>query len=119
MLQLGRGNRYFFILLGGMGEEPVSHPRFRCRRKSENPCQVSLKTGLEKQFNDLIEALRKNQVALQQSKVSMHVGGIDPIGAIRASQAAMERIALNNEWSANVGIGYAYSAEYVAQSNAF
>lgn len=76
-------------------------------------------TGLEKQFNDLIEALRKNQIALQQSKAVMRVGGIDPINAIRASQAAMEQIARNIERSANVGIGYAYSAEYVAQSGAF
>lgn len=76
-------------------------------------------TGLEKQFNDLIEALRKNQVALQQTKAVMRIGGIDPLNAIRASQAAMEKIALNIERSANVGIGYAYSAEYVAQSGAF
>ncbi len=76
-------------------------------------------TGLEKQFKELIEALRKNQSALQQAKAVMRISGIDPIDAIRASQAAMERIALNIERSANVGIGYAYSAEYVSQSGAF
>lgn len=76
-------------------------------------------TGLEQQFNALIEALRRNQVALQGSRATIRVGGIDPIDAIRASQAAMERIALNIERSANVGIGYAYSAEYVSRSDAF
>jgi len=76
-------------------------------------------TGLEEQFRVLIEALRKNQVALQQCQGIMSVGPIDPMDAIRASQAAMERIARNIERSANVGIGYAYSAEYVAQSSAF
>ena len=76
-------------------------------------------TGLEKQFRELLEALRNNQIALQQCQGIMRVGPIDPMDAIRASQAAMERIALNIERSANVGIGYAYSAEYVAQSGAF
>lgn len=76
-------------------------------------------TGLEKQFDELIEALRHNQVALQQCQGIISVGPIDPMDAIRVSQAAMERIARNIERSANVGIGYAYSAEYVAQSAAF
>ena len=72
-------------------------------------------TGLERQFNMLLEALRHNQQALQQSQSVIRIGGIDPIEAIRVSQAAMERLAHNIERSANVGIGYAYSAEYVAQ----
>jgi S1-C subfamily serine protease len=76
-------------------------------------------TGLEKQFNALIDALRKNQTALEQCRGIISVGPVDPMEALRASQAAMERIALNIERSANVGIGYAYSAQYVAQSEAF
>ncbi len=75
-------------------------------------------TGLEEQFNALIDALRKNQVALEQCKGIISVGPIDPMDAIRASQAAMEQITRNIERSANVGIGYAYSAEYVVQSGA-
>lgn len=76
-------------------------------------------TGLEKQFDDLIKALRSNQQVLQKLKGGVFLSGLDPIEALRASQAAMEQIALNIERSANVGIGYAYSAEYVAQSGAF
>ncbi len=75
-------------------------------------------TGLEKQFSDLIEALRSNQQVLQKLKGGVFLSGLDPIEALRASQAAMERIALNIERSANVGIGYAYSAEYVVRSGA-
>jgi S1-C subfamily serine protease len=71
-------------------------------------------TGLiEEQFKNLIEALRSNQQALQRSQVVMRVGGVDPIDAIRASQAAMERIAVDLWRSANVGIGYAYSCKYI------
>jgi S1-C subfamily serine protease len=65
------------------------------------------------QFDQLINALRQNQIALGSSRVTMSVDGINPIQALRASQAAMERIAINLRRSANVGIGYAYSAEYI------
>lgn len=71
-------------------------------------------TGLiEEQFKILIDALRSNQQALQRSGAVMKIGGVDPIDAIRASQAAMERIATDLWRSANVGIGYAYTCEYI------
>jgi len=65
------------------------------------------------EFNKLIEALQQNQVALEDAKGMMRMGKIDPIEAIKASQAAMEQIAKNLRQSANVGIGYAYSSNYV------
>jgi len=71
-------------------------------------------TGLiEEQFARLIQALQQNQTALQGGGARVLVGGIDPIQALRASQAAMEQIARDLHRSANVGIGYAYSAEYL------
>ena len=68
---------------------------------------------IAEQFDQLISALRKNQEALSQSHTFMRVGRIDPIQAIKASQAAMEQIARNLRGSANVGIGYAYSSNCV------
>ena len=69
-------------------------------------------TGLiEDQFQELIRALQQNQQALEGAQGGVRISGIDPIHALRASQAAMERIARNLHRSANVGIGYAYSAE--------
>ncbi len=71
-------------------------------------------TGLiEEQFNRLIEALRQNQVACQGARNLMSIGNIDPVQALGASQTAMEQIARDLHRSANVGIGYAYSAKYV------
>ena len=66
-----------------------------------------------KQFDDLIKALQHNQRALEGSQVTVSIGGINPIEALKASQAAMEQIAKNLRQSANVGIGYAYSSNYV------
>jgi len=68
---------------------------------------------IEEQFDRLMEALRQNQIACQGAQSIMQIGNIDPIQAIGASQAAMERIARDLHRSANVGIGYTYSARYV------
>lgn len=71
-------------------------------------------TGIiTRQFNSLIDALRHNQQALSSQGARMQIGGIDPIEAIKVSQAAMEQIAVNLRRSANVGIGFAFSAKYV------
>lgn len=73
-------------------------------------------TGLiETQFSNLIEALRHNQQALQGSQSIIRVGAVDPMEALRVSQAAMERIATDLWRTANVGIGYAYSCRYLAE----
>ena len=74
-------------------------------------------TGLlREQFDRLLQALKDNQRIFQrqqQGGVRMSIGGIDPIGAIRASQVAMEQIVIQLRRSANVGIGFAFSARYV------
>lgn len=73
-------------------------------------------TGIiENEFNNLIETLRQNQEVLANTKAVIKVSGIDPIQGLRASQAAMEQIAVNLKRSANVGIGYAFSIERVKQ----
>ncbi len=70
-------------------------------------------TGIiEEQFNRLIEALQQNQAACRGAQITMTIGSINPIQAIEASQRAMEQIARDLHRSANVGIGYAYSAKY-------
>ena len=73
-------------------------------------------TGIiESQFDALLVALKNNQKALEGAKGRAFLSGIDPLDAVRASMAAMEKIAIDLRRSANVGIGYAYSAEYVAE----
>lgn len=74
-------------------------------------------TGLlKKQFDRLLQALKNNQRILQrqqQSGARISIGGIDPIGAIGASQVAMEQIVIQLRRSANVGIAFAFSAQYI------
>ena len=72
-------------------------------------------TGLiEEQMKELIKALKTNQEVLSKAKGIIKIGSIDPVDALKASQAAMEKIAKDLYRSANVGIGYAYSSEYVS-----
>jgi len=70
---------------------------------------------LVKQFDELIGTLRENQKVLEQAQASGSVKllGIDPLDGLKKSQVAMEQIAMNLKQSANVGIGYAYSSNYV------
>ena len=70
------------------------------------------------QFNNLINALRNNQQVLEQQsgRGGIRLSGIDPIQAINASQVAMEQIAQNLRRSANVGIGFAFSAKYISEN---
>jgi len=74
-------------------------------------------TGLlREQFDRLLQALKDNKRILQrqqQGGVRMSIGGIDPIGAIRDSQVSMEQIVIQLRRSANVGIGFAFSVQYV------
>jgi len=72
-------------------------------------------TGLLKeQFNRLLQALKNNYEILNHRSI-IKVGGIDPIQAIKASQASMGQIVTQLRRSANVGIGFAFSAKYVKE----
>jgi len=68
-------------------------------------------TGLETKFDDLLEALRKNQEVLKQPRAHVSIGGIDTMDAFRATLAAVEQVAYHLRRSANVGIGYAFASE--------
>lgn len=70
---------------------------------------------IAKQFEDLIRVLKENVKQLDQPRPKMIVGGVDPIQGLRASQATMLNIASTLRRSANVGIGYAFSSDYIRE----
>ncbi len=43
----------------------------------------------------------------------MSIGGIDPIRSIETSQVVIEQIAIQLRRLANIGIGFAFSAQYI------
>lgn len=68
---------------------------------------------IAEQFEELMRTLRNNVSQLEGARSIMSVGGIDPIQGLRASQTAMLEIAGTLRRSANVGIGYAFSSNYI------
>ena len=67
------------------------------------------------QFDNLIGALRNNVDVLANQRASISIGGVDPIQAVRGSQAAMVEIAATLRRSANVGIGFAFSSSHISE----
>jgi V8-like Glu-specific endopeptidase len=69
---------------------------------------------LADQFDELVRSLRQNVEMLQRPVgARVVIAGIDPVAGLLASQAAMLQIAANLRRSANVGIGYAFGANYI------
>jgi len=66
-----------------------------------------------KQFNELFASLKQNQKILEERQGMADFAGIDLMNAFKVTYVAMEQIAKHLRRSANVGIGYAYSSDYV------
>jgi len=75
-------------------------------------------TGLSRMFQKLLLSFEDNIRALECAKGIMGLGGVDPVAALVASQHQMQHVAREIERSANVGIGYAFSAEHIAGETA-
>ena len=77
------------------------------------------RTGLGDDFDELVEAVQKNETALSHQRgVRVSVGGIDPIQAIRVTMRVLGRVATNLKRSSNGGIGWAFCREHVLQGGA-
>ena len=71
-------------------------------------------TGLLRDFDNLIAALESNVTALSAPVgASISIGGLDPRQAFLVTMNALGQLALNMRRSANVGIGYAFSAKHI------
>jgi S1-C subfamily serine protease len=75
-------------------------------------------TGLSRMFQDLLQSFDNNIRALECARGMLGLGSVDPVAALVASQHQMQHVAREIERSANVGIGYAFSAEHVASEAA-
>jgi S1-C subfamily serine protease len=70
---------------------------------------------LVEQMNELKVALAQNVRVLQAAGGGVFMGGIDAIGALRASMSALLEVTEHIERSANVGIGYAFGTAELAR----
>lgn len=74
---------------------------------------TSADKGLTHDFRRVRAAIQQNVKDLSRQKAGISIGGVDPVQGLRATMEAMDRLAANLERSANVGIGYAYSARHI------
>jgi len=76
-------------------------------------------TGLTKLFDQLLNILDQNVSFLTASQAVVHVGGVNLIEALTAGQNQIKFLAKEIQRSANVGIGYAFSIQHVADEAIF
>jgi hypothetical protein len=74
-------------------------------------------TGLEKDFDQLTEALKNNLTALDHSRAMFSIAGIDPIEATQVTLRILARLSFNIKRSANVGIGFCFSSEHILETD--
>lgn len=77
------------------------------------------KTGLEEDFDDLVEAIKGNVNVLERAKGIMSTRGVDPYQATQVTMKILAKLSKNIKRSANVGIGYAFSAEHILATGLF
>jgi len=73
-------------------------------------------TGLEKDFDQLINALKQNIDVLDRSRQSgarISIAGVDPIEATKVTLKILAKLSYNIKRSANVGIGFGFSSEHI------
>jgi len=74
-------------------------------------------TGLDKDFNQLINSFGQNIQVLKQAQQNGSIGmmGINPIQMFEISQTQMLVVSNNIKRSANTGISYAFSCDQLAK----
>jgi S1-C subfamily serine protease len=70
-------------------------------------------TGLSRLFNEMRSTIQQNLQIARAATGGISIGGVDPVQAIVASQNQMLATMNEIERQANVGIGYAVSAEHL------
>lgn len=73
-------------------------------------------TGLEGDFDELIEAVEANERILSQQRgTRIIIAGLDPVETARVTMTALRKVARNLKRSANVGIGWAFCVEHLTR----
>jgi len=104
---------HIFQIDGSINRGNSGGPLVRIASGSAIGIITRTQTGLEKDFDELVEAIKNNIRALEQSKGIMKVGGVDLAEANQVTMRILAKLSRNLKRSANVGIGYAFSTEHI------
>lgn len=91
-------------------------PLLDVERESVVAVVTRAETGYVKQQMDQLQKALNDNVALLRSQAgtTIQIGAVDVMGALQASQVAMANLASHIERSANVGIGYGFGINRLA-----
>jgi len=104
---------HIFQIDGSINRGNSGGPLVRIGSGSAIGIVTRTQTGLEKDFDALVEAIKDNIRALEKSKGIMKVGGVDLAEANQVTMRILAKLSRNLKRSANVGIGYAFSTEHI------
>lgn len=113
-----RGSAHLFQIDGSINPGNSGGPVVHVRSGSVIGIVTRVETGLEKDFDELIDAIRNNVKALEsrQGGGRIIVGGVDPVQSLHATMSILGKISFNMKRGANVGIGFCVSSEHIIAS---
>jgi hypothetical protein len=114
-----RGSTHVFQIDGSINPGNSGGPLIHIASGSVIGMVTRTETGLEKDFDQLVEAVKNNLRALNQSRqggARTIIGGIDPVEASQVTMRILARLSVNMKRSANVGIGFCLSSEHIIQT---
>jgi len=114
-----RDNIHVFQIDGSINPGNSGGPLIHVPSASVIGIVTRTETGLERDFDTLVEALRNNIAILERSRQSgmqVQIAGIDPVVSFRATMGILSKLSFNIKRSANVGIGFSFSSEHILQT---
>ena len=114
-----RGSRHVFQIDGSINPGNSGGPLIHIASGSVIGIVTRTETGLEKDFDQLVEAVNNNLRVLDQSRqggARVSIAGIDPVAAAQVTMRILARLSFNMKRSANVGIGFCFSSEHIIQT---
>jgi S1-C subfamily serine protease len=113
-----RGSAHLFQIDGSINPGNSGGPLIHIPSGSVIGIVTRTETGLEKDFDQLVEAVRSNVKALEsrQGGARIVIGGIDPIASMQITMRILAKLSFNMKRGANVGIGFCLSSEHITQT---
>ena len=114
-----RGSAHLFQIDGSINPGNSGGPLVHIHSGSVIGIVTRTETGLEKDFDQLVEAVKNNIAVLNRSRQSgtkVSIAGIDPVEATQVTLKILAKLSFNIKRSANVGIGFSSSSEHILKT---
>ena len=113
-----RGSAHLFQIDGSINPGNSGGPLVHIPSGSVIGIVTRIETGLEKDFDQLIDAIKNNVKALESGPGGgrIIIGGVDPVQSLHVTMSILAKLSFNMKRGANVGIGFCVSSEHIIQT---